>query len=71
MARMVYSGNPDKVFKSTRIAVLRMKDYGSRNRAAQVSAMTGGKVNIKQTEYKDNIDYIETDYHELTVLSHT
>lgn len=56
--------NPDKVFKSTRIAVLRMKDYGSCNRAAQVSAMTGGKVNIKQTEYKENIDYIETDYHE-------
>lgn len=55
--------NPDKIFKSTRIAVLRMKDYGRRNRAAQVSAMTGGKVNIKQTEYKENIDFIETDYH--------
>uniref|UniRef100_UPI002574F523 hypothetical protein n=1 Tax=Xylanibacter rodentium TaxID=2736289 RepID=UPI002574F523 len=56
--------NPDKIFKSTRIAVLRMKDYGSRNRAAQISAMTGGKVNIQQPEYKENIDYIETDYHE-------
>ena len=56
--------NPDKIFKSTRKAVLRMKDYGNRNRAAQVSAMTGGKVNIKQTEYKENIDFIETDYHE-------
>lgn len=55
--------NPDKVFKSTRIAVLRMKDNGRRNRAAQVSAMTGVKVNIKQTEYKENIDFIETDYH--------
>lgn len=41
-----------------------MKDYGRRNRAAQVSAMTGGKVNIKQTEYKENIDFLETDYHE-------
>ena len=56
--------NPDKIFKSTRIAVLRMKDYGRRNRAAQVSAMTGGAVNIKPTEYKENIDFIETDYHE-------
>lgn len=56
--------NPDKIFKSTRIAVLRMKDYGNRNRAAQVSAMTGGAVNIKPTEYKENIDFIETDYHE-------
>ncbi|MBD5356786.1 MAG: GLPGLI family protein [Bacteroides sp.] len=56
--------NPDKIFKTTRIAVLRMKDYGRRNRAAQISTMTGGKVNLKQTEYKDNIDYIETDYHE-------
>ena len=56
--------NPDKIFKSTRIAVLRMKDYGNRNRAAKISAMTGGKVNIQQTEYKENIDYIETDYHE-------
>lgn len=56
--------NPDKIFKTTRIAVLRMKDYGNRNRAAQVSAMTGGKVNITQTEYKVNIDFIETDYHE-------
>ena len=54
--------NPDKIFKSTRIAVLRMKDYGRRNRAAQVSAMTGGAVNIKPTEYKENIDFIETDY---------
>lgn len=56
--------NPDKIFKSTRIAVLRIKDYGNRNRAAQVSAMTGGAVNIKPTEYKENIDFIETDYHE-------
>ena len=30
----------------------------------QISAMTGGKVNIQQPEYKENIDYIETDYHE-------
>ena len=56
--------NPDKIFRTTRIAILRMKDYGNRNRAAQVSALTGGKVNIQQTEYKVNIDYIETDYHE-------
>ena len=56
--------NPDRIFKTTRITLLRMKDYGSRNRAAQVNAMTGGKVNIQQTEYKENIDYIETDYHD-------
>ena len=51
--------NPDKIFKTTRIALLRMKDYGSRNRAAQINALTGGAVNIKE-----NIDFIETDYHE-------
>ncbi|MEZ3550954.1 MAG: GLPGLI family protein [Muribaculaceae bacterium] len=56
--------DPDKIYRSKRITVLRMKDYGRRNRAAQVSAMTGGKVNIKQTEYKENIDFLETDYHE-------
>lgn len=56
--------NPDKIFKSTRKAVLRMKDYSWRNRAARVSTMTGGKVNIKPIEQKENIDYIETDYHE-------
>lgn len=56
--------NPDKIFKTTRIALLRMKDYGSRNRAAQINALTGGAVNIKPTEYKENIDFIETDYHE-------
>ncbi|MDE7387436.1 MAG: GLPGLI family protein [Muribaculaceae bacterium] len=55
--------NLDKIFRTTRIAILRMKDYGNRNRAAQVSALTGGKVNIQQAEYKENIDYIETDYH--------
>ncbi len=61
---IIFKPNTIKIFKTTRIAVLRMKDYGRRNRAAQVSTMTGGKVNLKETEYKDNIDYIETDYHE-------
>ena len=41
--------NPDKIFKTTRIALLRMKDYGSLNRAAQIKALTGGAVNIKPT----------------------
>lgn len=54
--------DPDKVFKTQRISVLRAKDYSRRNRAAQVSAMTGGAVKLKQTEYKENIDFIETDY---------
>lgn len=56
--------DPDKIFKSTRISVLRAKDYSQRNRAAHISALTGGAVNLKPTEYKENIDFIETDYHE-------
>ncbi|MDE6561576.1 MAG: GLPGLI family protein [Muribaculaceae bacterium] len=56
--------DPDKIFKSNRIAVLRAKDYSRRNRAAHISALTGGAVNLKPTVYKENIDFIETDYHE-------
>lgn len=56
--------NPEKIFKTKRIAFLRMKDYGQRNRAAQISTLTGGAVNIQPVEYKENIDFIETDYHE-------
>lgn len=52
------------IFKSKRITVLRMKDYSRRNRAAQIGAMTKGAVKLKETEYKENIDFIETDYHE-------
>lgn len=54
----------DKIFVTKRIAVLRAKDYSRRNRAAQISAMTGGAVKLKPTVYKENIDFIETDYHE-------
>lgn len=54
----------DKIYRTKRITVLRQKDYSRRNRAAEISALTGGAVKIKQTEYKENIDFIETDYHE-------
>lgn len=56
--------NEDKVFKTQRKAFLKTKDYSRRNRSAQISAMTGGKVNPTSSDYKDNDDFIETDYHE-------
>lgn len=55
--------NPDKLFKTKRKSYLKMKDYGRRNRSAQISAMTGGKVNVN-ADYKGTDDYLETDYHE-------
>ena len=54
----------EKTFYVKRISALRQKDYVQRNRAAHISAMTGGAVKLKHTEYKENIDFIETDYHE-------
>lgn len=55
--------NPDKLFKTNRKAYLKMKDHGRRNRSAQISAMTGGKVNVN-ADYKGSDDFLETDYHE-------
>jgi len=56
--------NKDKLFKSKRKSYLKMKDYGRRNRGAMISAMTNGKVNPKNADYKGNDDFMETDYHE-------
>lgn len=56
--------NKDKLFKSKRKSYLKMKDYGRRNRGAMISAMTNGKVNPKNADYKGNDDFIETDYNE-------
>lgn len=56
--------NQDKLFKSKRKTYLKQKDYGRRNRGAMISAMTNGKVNPKNADYKGNDDFIETDYHE-------
>lgn len=56
--------NPDKLFKTKRKSFLKIKDYSRRNRSAMISAMTNGKVNPKNADYKGTHDYIETDYHE-------
>lgn len=56
--------NKDKLFKSKRKSYLKMKDYSRRNRGAMISAMTNGKVNPKNADYKGNDDFMETDYHE-------
>ena len=55
--------NPDRLFKTKRKSYLKMRDYARRNRSARISAMTGGKVNVK-ADYTGTADYIETDYHE-------
>ncbi len=55
--------NEDKLYKTKRKSYLKMRDYGRRNRSAQISAMTGGKVKVN-ADYKGTDDYIETDYHE-------
>lgn len=56
--------NEDKVFKTNRKAFLKMKDHSRRNRSAQISALTGGRVNPTNSDYKGKDDLIETDYHE-------
>lgn len=56
--------NPDRLFKSKRKSYLKQKDYGRRNRAARISAMTKGKVNVSNADYKGTDDFLETDYHE-------
>lgn len=56
--------NKDKLYYSKRKAYLKQKDYGRRNRGAMISAMTNGKVNPKNADYKGNDDFIETDYHD-------
>lgn len=55
--------NKDKLFKSNRMAYLKMKDHTRRNRGAYISALTGGKVNPRGADYKGKDDFIETDYH--------
>ena len=53
-----------KYFHTQRKSVLKMRDYGRRNRADQIRAMTGGKVKISSdANYKGEDDLIETDYH--------
>ncbi len=56
--------NPDKLFKTKRKSYLKTKDYSRRNRAAQISALTGGRVNPKNADYKGSDDFLETDYHD-------
>lgn len=53
----------NKLYKTKRKSYLKMMDYSRRNRSAQISAMTGGKVNVN-ADYKGTDDFIETDYHE-------
>ncbi len=53
----------NKLYKTKRKSYLKMMDYGRRSRSAQISAMTGGKVNVN-ADYKGTDDFIETDYHE-------
>lgn len=53
----------DEIYKTKRKSYLKMRDHGRRNRSAQISAMTGGKVNVN-ADYKGTDDYLETDYHE-------
>ncbi len=53
----------NKLYKTKRKSYLKMRDYGRRNRSAQISAMTGGKVNVN-ADYKGTDDYLETDYHD-------
>lgn len=53
----------DQLYKTKRKSFLKMKNYSRRNRSAQISAMTGGKVTVN-ADYKGKDDYIETDYHE-------
>lgn len=56
--------NEDKLFKTQRKKFLKMKDSTRRNRSAQLSAMTGGKVNVATADSKSKEDFLETDYHE-------
>ncbi len=53
----------DELYKTKRKSYLKMRDHGRRNRSAQISAMTGGKVKVN-ADYKGIDDFIETDYHE-------
>lgn len=54
-----------KYFTTKRKSFWKMKDYSRRNRATQISAMTGGAVKISENaNYKGTDDFIETDYHD-------
>ena len=55
----------DSYYIIDRKAVLKMRDYSRKNRAAQINAMTGGKVKLSNSvnAKEDSDDLIETDYH--------
>ncbi|MDE6379826.1 MAG: GLPGLI family protein [Muribaculaceae bacterium] len=55
--------DPDKLYKTKRKTYLKMRDYGRRNRSAQISAMTNGAVKVN-VDYTGKDDFLETDYHE-------
>lgn len=52
----------DKYYRSKRKGFLKTKAYGRQNRAARISAMTGGKVKITAEKSGKVVDLIETDY---------
>ncbi len=55
----------DALYKTKRKSYLKMRDHGRRNRSAQISAMSGGKVKLNaNANYTGTDDYLETDYHE-------
>ncbi len=55
----------DELYMTKRKSYLKMREHGRRNRSAQISAMTGGKVKLNaNADYKGTDDYLETDYHE-------
>lgn len=54
-----------KYFDTKRKSYWKMKDYGQRNRSAQIAAMTKGAVKISEdANFTGTDDFIETDYHE-------
>lgn len=55
--------NTDRLYKTKRKTYLKMRDYGRRNRSAQIAAMTNGNVKVN-ADYTGTDDYLETDYHE-------
>lgn len=55
--------DPNRLYKTKRKSYLKMRDYGRRNRSAQIAAMTNGNVKVN-ADYTGTDDYLETDYHE-------
>ena len=64
--RLKPSFEDDRYFISNRKAVLKMRDYSRKNRAAWIGTITGGKVKLPNSvnAKADSDDLIETDYHE-------